>query len=174
MIKLSKNLKKLRKERSLTQEALAEKMNVTRQAISNWENDKTQPDIDGDGNIAYSAYPYTYISLSSNALCEIVRDHDDFYRLQWVDKKHLFPRELIRPSLCQNQLSGKFPTGVRIPQALRSFVISGQESYVLVKVYNGKLRVTDLYLSSKPAAETLQERLQEAYLWDWPPEMYEN
>ena len=45
MIKISKNLKKFRKLNNLTQEQLAEKMNLTRQAISNWENDKSQPDV---------------------------------------------------------------------------------------------------------------------------------
>lgn len=43
---VGKNIKKIREEKGLTQEALAEKLNVTRQAVSNWENEKTQPDID--------------------------------------------------------------------------------------------------------------------------------
>ena len=46
MPKISKNIKKLRTERNLTQDALATKIHVTRQAISNWENDKTKPDIE--------------------------------------------------------------------------------------------------------------------------------
>ncbi|MBQ8227923.1 MAG: DUF2157 domain-containing protein [Clostridia bacterium] len=46
MAKISKNIKKLRNERKLTQDLLAEKVNVTRQTISSWENDRTQPDID--------------------------------------------------------------------------------------------------------------------------------
>lgn len=46
MIRISRNLKKFRKQANLTQKQLAEKMNITRQAISNWENDKSQPDID--------------------------------------------------------------------------------------------------------------------------------
>lgn len=46
MAKVSKNLKKLRTDKKLTQDALAEKINVTRQTISSWENDRTQPDID--------------------------------------------------------------------------------------------------------------------------------
>ncbi len=46
MSKVSKNLKKIRIEKKLTQDALAEKLHVTRQAISNWENDKTKPDIE--------------------------------------------------------------------------------------------------------------------------------
>ena len=45
MPKISKNIKKLRAEHNLTQDALAEKLHVTRQAISNWENEKTYPDI---------------------------------------------------------------------------------------------------------------------------------
>lgn len=32
------NIKKAREGRNLTQEQLAEKLNVTRQAVSNWEN----------------------------------------------------------------------------------------------------------------------------------------
>lgn len=43
---VGKNIKKLRENKKLTQDNLAEKLNVTRQAISNWETEKTQPDID--------------------------------------------------------------------------------------------------------------------------------
>ena len=42
--KISKNIRKLRTEHRLTQDALAEKINVTRQAISSWETGRTQPD----------------------------------------------------------------------------------------------------------------------------------
>lgn len=40
------SIKKLREERGMTQDELAEKLNVTRQAVSNWETGKTQPDIE--------------------------------------------------------------------------------------------------------------------------------
>lgn len=43
--KISKNIKQLRNEHSMTQDVLAEKLCVTRQAISSWENDRTQPDV---------------------------------------------------------------------------------------------------------------------------------
>lgn len=46
MAKVSKNIKKLRNDKKMTQDALAEKINVTRQTISSWENGRTQPDID--------------------------------------------------------------------------------------------------------------------------------
>jgi len=52
MVKISKNLKKFRKASGLTQEQLAGRMNLTRQAISNWENDKSQPDIDSLAQLA--------------------------------------------------------------------------------------------------------------------------
>lgn len=43
---LSENLKKLRKEKNLSQEQLAKMLNVSRQAVSKWESGKTYPDID--------------------------------------------------------------------------------------------------------------------------------
>lgn len=44
-MELGNQIKKYRKERSLSQDALAEKVYVSRQTISNWENDKSYPDI---------------------------------------------------------------------------------------------------------------------------------
>lgn len=39
-------IKKLRKDQSLTQQEMADKIGVSRQAVSNWENDKNLPDIE--------------------------------------------------------------------------------------------------------------------------------
>lgn len=46
MNKVSKGIKRLRIKNGFTQDALAEKLNVSRQTISSWETDRTQPDID--------------------------------------------------------------------------------------------------------------------------------
>lgn len=43
---VAKNIKKFRNAKDISQEDLAKKLNVTRQAISSWENGKTQPDLD--------------------------------------------------------------------------------------------------------------------------------
>ena len=43
---VSDSIKKLRKERKMTQDELAEKLCVTRQAVSSWEMGKTQPDVE--------------------------------------------------------------------------------------------------------------------------------
>ena len=40
------SIKKLRQEKKMTQDQLAEQLCVTRQAVSNWETGKTQPDVD--------------------------------------------------------------------------------------------------------------------------------
>ena len=42
---LGEQIRKYRTECSLSQDELAEKLYVSRQSISNWENDKTYPDI---------------------------------------------------------------------------------------------------------------------------------
>ena len=44
-MQLGNNIQTLRKRKGLSQEKLAEKINVTRQTISNWENGKSYPDL---------------------------------------------------------------------------------------------------------------------------------
>jgi len=46
MESLGKHIQLLRKAHNMSQEELATKLNVTRQAISNWENSKTQPSVE--------------------------------------------------------------------------------------------------------------------------------
>lgn len=45
-MKLNEKLIKLRKENGLSQEEFGNKINVSRQAVSKWENEETKPDID--------------------------------------------------------------------------------------------------------------------------------
>ncbi len=49
---LGKKITAMRNEKNLSQEQLAEKLNVTRQTISNWENGKFYPDIDSLVNLS--------------------------------------------------------------------------------------------------------------------------
>ena len=46
MNKVNTIIKRLRLEKGINQEQLAEQLHVTRQAVSNWETGKTQPDIE--------------------------------------------------------------------------------------------------------------------------------
>ncbi len=52
MSKISRNIKKLRNASGMTQEELASKIHVTRQTVSSWETDRTQPDLQILQNIA--------------------------------------------------------------------------------------------------------------------------
>lgn len=51
-MKLNDKIKELRKKNGLTQEELADKLNVSRQAITKWESGDGVPDIDNIKNIA--------------------------------------------------------------------------------------------------------------------------
>ena len=46
IMKLSDNLKRIRKENNLSQEQLAEKLGVSRQAVSKWESEQSYPEMD--------------------------------------------------------------------------------------------------------------------------------
>lgn len=61
---LGKKIIAMRNEKNLSQEQLAEKLNVTRQTISNWENGKFYPDIDSLVNLS----KFFNVSLD-NLLC---------------------------------------------------------------------------------------------------------
>ena len=52
MTNIGINISSARKNLGITQEELAKRLNVTRQAVSNWENGKTEPDIETLSNIA--------------------------------------------------------------------------------------------------------------------------
>ena len=46
MNEIGKNIRKLREEKKLTQEELAEKMHITRQSVSNYETSRSRPDVE--------------------------------------------------------------------------------------------------------------------------------
>ena len=49
---IGKNLQKLRKQKNLTQEALAEQVGVARQTIAKWETEESVPDLETAGRLA--------------------------------------------------------------------------------------------------------------------------
>ena len=78
---LNENLAKIRKERGLTQEALASKLNVVRQTISKWENGTAVPDADTLCKIADA------LDVSVAELLGETKDKDemDNASLLWLD-----------------------------------------------------------------------------------------
>lgn len=67
-MKFNENLKTLRKEAGLTQEELAEKLNVSRQAVTKWESGQAMPDIVNLKEIAY-LFSVTTDSLLEDIEC---------------------------------------------------------------------------------------------------------
>jgi Predicted transcriptional regulators len=59
---VGKNIKRFREDKHITQEELAEHLNVSRQAVSNWECGKTEPDIETLHKIA------TFLDISVEEL----------------------------------------------------------------------------------------------------------
>ena len=64
---LGNKIVELRKKQNLTQEQLSEKLGVTRQTLSNWEKDITNPDITQAKNIA-SFFKISLDDLTDNKL----------------------------------------------------------------------------------------------------------
>ncbi len=83
---IGENIKNFRTKMSLTQDLLAEKLNVTRQAISKWENNKTEPDI----NMLYSISAVLHISVEE-LLCgeKIDSNNDDNVKILRIYKEVL-------------------------------------------------------------------------------------
>ncbi len=86
---VAKNIRKIRSAAGMTQEELAEKMFVTRQTISNWENGKSQPDVETLTKLAelfrievteliygkrnsYRSFQIKYIIAAAAALCVVL------------------------------------------------------------------------------------------------------
>lgn len=68
-MKIGDQLKKARMDKNMTQEEVAEKIFVSRQSISNWENNKTYPDI---GNVIALS------DLYQLSLDELLKGSDNF------------------------------------------------------------------------------------------------
>ena len=73
---LGEKIQKLRKQRGLSQEALAEKVTVTRQTISKWELGQSLPDLD------FIAQLSDIFNVSSDYLITVSYTHLDVYKRQ--------------------------------------------------------------------------------------------
>ena len=70
-MKIGDKLKEARLKKNMTQEEVAEKIFVSRQSISNWENNKTYPDI---GNVIALS------DLYDVSLDELLKGSDNFMK----------------------------------------------------------------------------------------------
>lgn len=106
-IYLSENIKKLRREKNLTQEALAEFLGVTFQSVSNWERGESYPDITMLPEIA------GFFKVSVDKLLGINKaenEHEINSKITEYDNltDHKLMQEII------NDLKAKFPNDFRV------------------------------------------------------------
>ena len=84
---LSEIVKKLRKSYGLTQVELANSLNVTKQAVSNWENNNIQPSIDMLARIA------KFFSVSCDYILEM--DQRNFIEVEGLTLEEIAHIQLI-------------------------------------------------------------------------------
>lgn len=87
-MELGKQIKKYRHELNMSQDALAEKVYVSRQTISNWENDKSYPDVNSLVFLseAFGTSIDNLIKGDLELMKEEVRTEDKkgFEKLSWI------------------------------------------------------------------------------------------
>ncbi len=104
-IYFGENLKKLRKSKELTQEALADFLGMSFQAISKWERDETYPDITMLPTVA-SFFGVTVDSLLGTDLIEKEKQINEYckkYSRMWSEGRIEEVRDMLKTAI------GEFP-----------------------------------------------------------------
>ena len=83
---IGKKITELRKKYNFTQEGLAEKIGVTRQTLSNWENDITSPDLN-QASLLCKELKININDLIDNSLEVSVKDNFNSILNKLVNKK---------------------------------------------------------------------------------------
>ncbi len=87
-VTIGQNISKLRKDNGLTQAELAEKLNVSVQAISKWENDISYPDIERIGQLAYALNTSAEAIINRERITKLKQDNDLSKRILSISIKH--------------------------------------------------------------------------------------
>lgn len=78
---LSEIIKEKRKEKNLTQQQLADILHISRQSISNWENNKSFPDVPMLVDLSkYFDFSLDILKGDSNLLDKIRKDYNLIYQ----------------------------------------------------------------------------------------------
>lgn len=84
-MKLGKEIAQIRKDNSMTQEAFGQIFHVTRQTVSNWENEKSYPDLE------------TLVAISDRfgiSLDTLLKE--DEHMIQTIDKERRRGKRLLK------------------------------------------------------------------------------
>ncbi|MBQ3086513.1 MAG: helix-turn-helix transcriptional regulator [Clostridia bacterium] len=106
-IYLSENIKRLRREKDLTQETLAEFLGVTFQSVSNWERGESLPDITMLPEIA------SFFKVSVDELLGVNKAEDEAYIVSKIQEyDHLTDHTLMQAIVAD--LKEKYPNDYRV------------------------------------------------------------
>jgi transcriptional regulator with XRE-family HTH domain len=85
-LRIGENLKRLRREKDLTQEELAAHLGISFQAISKWERDESYPDI----TILPALSNYFKISIDELVGMEEIKRAEEYERInkQWLENRN--------------------------------------------------------------------------------------
>ena len=94
-MRLGKRICDIRKSHGLTQEEFANMFSVTRQAVSNWENDKAYPDL------------HTLVEISDkfNITLDVLLKEDE-RMIESIDKERISGREIERERTIIDSFTG--------------------------------------------------------------------
>ena len=102
-MRLGQKIADLRKKNNLSQEGLAEKMNVSRQAVSKWESEQSIPDIEKIVNLSELFGVTTDYLLKSGEPSFELKNED----INDKDKLPVLSDELVKKYLAASQKSSK-------------------------------------------------------------------
>lgn len=103
-MRLGQKIADLRKKNNLSQEGLAEKMNVSRQAVSKWESEQSIPDIEKIVNLSELFGVTTDYLLKSGEPSFELKNED----INDKDKLPILSDELVKKYLTASRKSAKF------------------------------------------------------------------
>ena len=197
MNSFDKNLKRLRIQRSMNQEDLAEKMHVSRQTVSGWETGRRQPDLDTLKKLAevldvdiheliYGSKPGEYPKFQKKyklrtAVCGgIVTVLLLFRLLLWPYLRKLFftTHWGLALTICYCFLPpiGSFTFGILIPSLIQLFVpLSMRKSHASCCLAGGilaALPVILFWLGIKPCSRWILYPVGSAFLSNFWTNLY--
>jgi len=125
-IYINENIRRLRREKNITQEKLADYLNVSIQAVSKWERNETLPDITMILPIA------TYFNVSTDELLGLdaarneakIREYLDEQNLLLIKGKWVDAKELM------TQAHKEFPNDFRITHQYMRMIINRADTSV--------------------------------------------
>lgn len=108
IISLGDTIKRLRREREMTQETLADFLGVSFQAVSKWERGETYPDITALPSIAsfFNVSVDTLLGVDSVKREEKIQEYIDFYYREWQNGDFNKILEVMRTAI--NEFPGEF------------------------------------------------------------------